>query len=62
MKEGDRIYFLIDRFTEIAGRVVSFNEGTGAVEVKSDDNGDILLGFEDQTRPNDDGNTNEFIN
>ena len=61
MRAGDRIYFLIDRFTEISGTVISFNEITGAVKVQSDDDGGILVGFEDQTRPNDDGVTNEFI-
>lgn len=59
MKEGDRIYFLIDRFTEISGTVKSFDKDTGAVEVLSDDDGDILFGFEDHTRPNDDDAPNE---
>ncbi len=54
MNPGDRVYFLIDRFTEVAGTVVSFCDGSGKVVVRDDDNGELLYGFEEHTRPNDD--------
>lgn len=54
MKAGDRVYFFIDRFTEEAGTVVTFDEATGRVVVSADDDGEILTGYEDQTYPNDD--------
>lgn len=54
MKAGDRIYFLIDRFTEEVGTVISFDEKTGRVVVSADDDGEILTGYQDHTRPYDD--------
>ncbi|GJJ05671.1 hypothetical protein RugamoR64_62090 [Duganella rhizosphaerae] len=54
MKAGDSIYFLIDRFTEEIGTVVSFDEITGRVVVRADDDGKIFSGYEDQTRSDDD--------
>lgn len=54
MKVNDRIYFLVDRFNEVAGTVVSFDLETGKVVVRDDEEGDLLYGFEEHTRPNDD--------
>ncbi len=54
MKINDRIYFLIDASTEIAGTVLAFNEKSGRVKVSDDDDGAIFYGDEENTRPNDD--------
>jgi hypothetical protein len=54
LKPGDRVYYLIDRCTEVAGRVVSYDVETGRVGVRDDDTGQVLYGFEEHTRPNDD--------
>lgn len=54
VKEHDRIYFLIDQFTEVAGTVVLFDDKSGKVVVRDDEEGDLLSGFEEHTRPNDD--------
>ncbi|QOU76466.1 hypothetical protein JAB4_059660 (plasmid) [Janthinobacterium sp. HH102] len=58
MNPGDQIYFLIDHFTEIKGTVVSYNDKSGKVIVKDDEEGDLLRGFEEQTRPNNDDSSN----
>lgn len=55
MEPGDRIYFLVDRFSEIAGTIVSHDDESGRVVVKCDDDDEIFYGFEDQTWPNEDG-------
>lgn len=54
MRPKDRIYFLIDRFTEISGTVVTYDEESGKVSVRCDDDGEILHGYEEHTRPNED--------
>ena len=54
MNRGDQIYFLVDRFTEVAGTFVSFDDMSGEVVVQDNDEGDLLRGFEEHTRPNDD--------
>ena len=60
MKANDRVYFLVDRFTEVAGTVVSFDDESGKVVVRDDDDGDLLHGFEEHTRPNDDDAPSEL--
>lgn len=50
MKPKDRIYFLIDHYTEISGTVVTFNDISGKVVVRADDDGELLFGFEEHTR------------
>lgn len=54
MSPGDRIYFLVDSFNEVAGTVVSFDHNSGKVVARDDDEGDLMYGFEEDTRINDD--------
>lgn len=54
MKPEDHIYVLVDRFNEVAGVVVSYDAESGLVVVRADDDGELLTGYEEYTRPYDD--------